>query len=98
MPCSQPKTIPCESGSSNKAAREAAFVLSDQVEYLASTQKAYEAVERLVTPVMLTDDQRLDIDRTELSALLLVLNRAMRQDLEATMEKAKVLITSFRQH
>lgn len=82
MPCPQPKTG-AELGSSNRdAAIESVFALTDQVEFLAQTYKAYEAVERLTTGERIGSSDALDLTRDDLGALFLVLNRSMRADIE----------------
>lgn len=83
MPCPQPKT---PAGSSNPhPIRHAVHAVSDQVEYLHDTHQAYEALEMLVTPVGAHDDQRLELDRSQLGCLLRVLNRRMRDDIRQAM-------------
>lgn len=90
MPCQQPKTG-SELGSSNRdAAIESVFALTDQVEFLSQTYKAYEAVERLTTGEKYGSAENLPLTRDDLGALFLVLNRSMRADLE----KANVLVKS----
>lgn len=77
----QPRTPPT-GDSKPSTAQLALFNVSDQVEYLNDTHRAYEALEQLLTPTSATDRQRLD--RAALASLLRVLNRAMREQIDAT--------------
>lgn len=88
MPSTQPKAhCTLSAGSSNPSpARHALFNVSDQVEYLNDTHRAFEALEQLVTPIGAHDCQRLELERADLGCLLRVLNRGMRQQIDATMQ------------
>lgn len=87
MPCTQPKACAPAQGSSHPTpAHRALFNVSDQVEYLNDTHRAFEALEQLVTPIGAHDCQRLELERSDLGCLLRVLNRGMREQIEATMQ------------
>lgn len=68
--------------------RHLAFEAVDKVGFVADTHKAYEAVEKLVTPSRIADSEILDLDRSELGALLRTLNKAMREQVQAAEEAA----------
>lgn len=89
MPCSQPKASASAQGLSSREVDHAVFTLSDQISHIAETQQAFEAFEHLVTPYAADDSEKLDLDRSQLGALIRTLNRAMKQDLQAAKDLAK---------
>jgi hypothetical protein len=62
------------------------FLLTDQVDQVADTHQAFEALEHLVTPVGAQCSEKLELDRSQLGALLRTLNRSMRVDIETAQQ------------
>lgn len=98
MPHSQPKSASAASARvsipldcpTHRAAQEARSAVLDAADGLASirdAQQAYEALEVLITPVMLQDSERLEVTRSQLGQLMRVINRSIREQI-ATTEQA----------
>lgn len=68
--------------------RHLAFKAVDMIGFVADTHKAYEAVEKLVTPAFTADSEILELQRSELGALLRTLNKAMREQVMVAEEAA----------
>lgn len=64
--------------------QHALFEVSDAVEHLNDSHAAFEALEGLVTPVGAYDNEALQVSRSQLGALLRILNRDARERLANT--------------
>lgn len=83
--------------SSRRPLHSAVLAVSDQVEYLHDTHQAYEALEKLVTPVSAHEGDRLEVPRGQLGSLLRVLNRGMREQIAKTQGLACTATCSARE-
>ena len=84
----QPQPQPQRDPAAPSASRLAAAEVRDRIDQARDSQVAYEALEVLVTPGGANDRLALDVDRTQLGALLRALNRVMREDVGKAYELA----------
>lgn len=78
-------TYPSMAAVASKPAHEVlASRARDQLGYAKDAQRAFEALERLITPQGPHDDEMIDAGRTDLGHLLRILNAEMRIQLEGT--------------
>ena len=67
----------------------------DKAEDVATTQRAFEALERLITPCGELSVEALDVERSDLGALLRVLNTAMRAEVQAMTDAYSAVARSL---
>lgn len=97
MPHSQPKPdsaasarasnhLDCPTYRAAQDARNAVLDAADGLDSIRDAQQAYEALEVLITPVMLQDSERLEVTRSQLGQLMRVINRSIREQIATTQQ------------
>lgn len=78
------QTFDCPTHRAAADARSAVMEASDGLACIKDAHQAYEALEVLITPVMLHDCEQLEVTRSQLGQLMRVINRNIREQIEAT--------------
>ena len=67
----------------------------DQLGYIADAQRAFEALERLITPLGAHDFETIDAGRTDFGHLLRILNAEMRIQIEETTNAITAVVDAI---
>lgn len=81
-----PRQFDCPTHRAAADARSAVMEASDGLECIKDAHQAYEALELLITPVMRHDCEQLEVTRSQLGQLMRVINRNIREQIEATSQ------------
>lgn len=78
--------LDCPTHRAAQQTRSAVLEASEGLDSIRDAHQAYEALEVLITPVMLHDSERLEVTRSQLGQLMRVINRSIREQIATTQQ------------